>query len=70
MLAGLALLLLPGHARAAENAAGKEEEFLAVLQSSSAPPQEKGMAGKQLAIYGSAKSVPALAFRLGDPELA
>jgi len=69
MLAGLALLL-PGHVRAAEDAAGKEQKFLAVLQSSSAPPQEKAMACKQLAIYGSSKSVPALAALLGNPELA
>ncbi|MGC8989572.1 MAG: HEAT repeat domain-containing protein, partial [Verrucomicrobiia bacterium] len=70
VLAGLALLLLPEHARAAENGAGKEEKFLAVLQSSSAPPQEKAMACKQLAIHGSSKSVPALASLLGNPELA
>ncbi|MDH7502708.1 MAG: HEAT repeat domain-containing protein, partial [Verrucomicrobiota bacterium] len=70
MLAGFALLLLPEHARAAENASAKEEKFLAVLQSSSAPPQEKAVACKQLAIYGSSKSVPALASLLGNPELA
>jgi HEAT repeat protein len=46
-----------------------ESKLIAVLQSA-APPQEKAMACKQLAICGSKDAVPALAALLPDKELA
>lgn len=48
----------------------KEREFLAVLESSTAGKPDKAIACKQLAIYGSAAAVPALAPLLRDAELA
>lgn len=47
----------------------KEAEFLAVLRSD-APGADKAIACKQLAIYGSAESVPYLARLLPDEKLA
>ena len=55
-------------ARAAE-AAKKETQLIGVLQSD-APPQDKAIPCKRLAIYGSGKAVPVLAGLLPDPELA
>lgn len=58
---------------AAENvepATAKEARFLAVLRSANAAPQDKAIACKQLAIYGSSNAVPALAELLSNPELA
>jgi HEAT repeat protein len=46
-----------------------ESNFIGVLQSG-APPQDKAIACKQLAIYGSKAAVPALAALLPDKELA
>jgi HEAT repeat protein len=46
-----------------------ESKLIAVL-TSAAPPQEKAMTCKQLAIYGSKAAVPALAALLPDKELA
>ncbi len=48
----------------------KEREFVVVLQSATAGKPEKAIACKQLAIYGSAAAVPALAPLLRDAELA
>ena len=47
----------------------KESDLIAVLQSN-APQGEKAIACKDLAIYGSAQAVPALAPLLADKELA
>ncbi|MCP5527380.1 MAG: HEAT repeat domain-containing protein [Verrucomicrobiales bacterium] len=60
------LLALP----VAHSAAGaKEAPLIAILQSN-APAAEKAIPCKQLAIYGSAAAVPALAPLLQDAELA
>ena len=45
---------------AAESAADKQRRLIAVLQSD-APPQDKAIPCKQLAIYGDKEAVPALA---------
>ena len=59
-------------ATAAERSAAsqaKERELIAVLRSD-APPQDKAIPCKQLAIYGTADAVPALAPLLADKDLA
>ncbi|MBL7222711.1 MAG: HEAT repeat domain-containing protein [Candidatus Brocadiae bacterium] len=66
-LAAVALALAAGHARAAE--ATKEQKLIQVLQSD-APPQQKAITCKHLAIYGSEAAVPALAPLLADEQLA
>jgi HEAT repeat protein len=68
--AGMAL----GQARAvaADNqnsAAEKQRKLISVLQSD-APPQDKAIACKQLAVYGAKDAVPALAPLLADARLA
>ena len=45
-----------------------ENELIAILQSA-APPQEKALTCKRLAVYGSEKAVPALSPLLLDPHL-
>jgi len=55
-----------GRAGAAEE---KERKLIGVLQSD-APPQDKAITCKQLAIYGTQDAVPALAPLLADKELA
>ena len=47
----------------------KERKLIGVLQSGAAP-QDKAMACKQLAIYGSQEAVPAVAPLLGDKDLS
>jgi HEAT repeat protein len=56
---------------AADNASSREKarQALSVLQSD-APPQDKALACKRLAIYGTAEAVPALASLLSDEKLA
>ena len=54
---------------AAESAADKQRRLIAVLQSD-APPQDKAIPCKQLAIYGDKEAVPALAPLLADKDLA
>jgi HEAT repeat protein len=54
---------------AAESASEKETKLIEVLQSD-APPGEKAITCKKLAIYGSGKAVPALAPLLANPDLA
>jgi HEAT repeat protein len=57
-------------AAADKNAAeGKESQLIGVLRSD-APPQDKAITCKQLAIYGSKAAVPALAPLLADEHLA
>ena len=60
------------YAAAADNqnvAEEKERQLIGVLQSD-APPQDKAMTCKQLAIYGSKAAVPSLAALLPDEHLA
>jgi HEAT repeat protein len=52
-----------------EAAKEKERQLIAVLKSD-APPQDKAIPCKQLAIYGSKEAVPALAALLSNTELA
>ena len=49
--------------------AEKQRSLICVLQTN-APPAEKALACKQLAIYGTKDAVPALAPLLADPQLA
>ena len=46
-----------------------EEVMIATLTSADAPPADKAITCKQLAVYGSADCVPAVAALLSDPEL-
>lgn len=55
---------------AAHAAANEKEAPLIAILESNAPPAEKAIPCKQLAIYGSEAAVPALAPLLRDPELA
>lgn len=68
-LAAAALLMPASLAQAAENAAPTQDELLRVLRSD-APPQEKAITCKKLAIYGNKEAVPALAVLLPDPQLS
>src|SRR5713101_7338200 len=52
-----------------ESAADKQRKQIAILQSD-APPQDKAIPCKQLAIYGNKDAVPALAPLLANKELA
>ena len=52
-----------------EDVAAQQAKQIAILKSS-APPQDKALACKRLAIYGSKDAVPALAPLLADKELA
>ena len=67
--AGLILTTAPGIAADQQTAAEKQRQLIAVLQSN-ATGGEKAIACKQLAIYGSADAVPALAPLLKDEQLA
>ncbi|MFN0056699.1 MAG: HEAT repeat domain-containing protein [Planctomycetales bacterium] len=66
-----ALLLWTGATRAVDDpaVAAKEAQLIQLLQSG-APAQERAVACKQLAVYGSARAVPELAKLLADPQLA
>jgi len=66
-LAALAAPLLA--ADTAPSSADRERNLIGVLQSE-APPQDKAITCKRLAIYGTARAVPALAPLLSDPHLA
>lgn len=52
-----------------ESAAEKQRRLIAILKSD-APPQDKAIPCKQLAIYGNKDAVPALAPLLADKDLA
>jgi HEAT repeat protein len=70
----LAAVLAIAHASFAadstrESAADKQRKFIAILQSD-APPQDKAIPCKQLAIYGNKEAVPALAPLLSNKDLA
>ena len=74
-LTALLACVLPAgqvHAAAAQSqdsAAEKQRSLIRVLQTN-APPAEKAVACKQLAIYGTKDAVPALAPLLSDAQLA
>src|SRR5213593_1928033 len=70
--AGLALAVSVGEGRAADakdSPAEKQRTLIKVLKSH-APPEDKAIACKQLAIYGTKDAVPALAALLPDAKLA
>src|SRR6266404_1262243 len=56
-------------AEVASSAQAKEGELLSLLRSDTAP-QDKAIACKQLAVYGTEKAVPVLAPLLSDERLA
>src|SRR5438045_760140 len=58
-----------GVAASTESAAEKQRKLIAILQSD-APPQDKAIPCKQLAIYGDKAAVPALAPLLANKDLA
>ena len=60
--AAVSMLMIP-----AQSAAEDEQPLIKLLQSD-APKAEKAVACKKLAVWGSAKAVPALAALLPDPE--
>src|SRR5687767_12692503 len=66
--AALFLTITPA-SLAAETVADKQRKLIAILQSD-APPQDKAIPCKQLAIYGNKDAVPALAPLLADKDLA
>lgn len=71
LAAGLAVIPQPG-ANAADRqdtSADKQRKLIAVLRSD-APPQEKAITCKRLAIYGNREAVPALAPLLANKDLA
>ena len=63
------ILALAQASLAAESSAEKQRKLIAVLQSD-APPQDKAIPCKQLAIYGDKDAVPALSSLLADKDLA
>jgi HEAT repeat protein len=70
----LAAITVPGKANASagdskDSLKEKQRKLIQVLKSDAAPG-EKGIACKQLAIYGTKDAVPALAPLLADPDLA
>jgi HEAT repeat protein len=72
MVATAAMAFGQASAFAADNSnssAEKQRKLISVLQSD-APPQDKAIPCKQLAIYGTKDAVPALAPLLLDPQLA
>ncbi len=69
VIAGLVLATAWTQAFAAKTVAPKEADLIKIIQSD-APPQNKAIPCKQLAIYGTAKAVPALAALLTDANLA
>jgi HEAT repeat protein len=56
-------------ARCAPQSTTQEAELIAVLESD-APPADKAMACKRLAVHGTAAAIPALSELLPDPELS
>jgi HEAT repeat protein len=69
----VAAVMAAGPARAADadkQAAGEKQRKLIGVLRSDAPPQDKAITCKQLAVYGSEEAVPALAALLSDAQLA
>jgi len=69
-LAVLMALAVPAHAKGATNSATEQERALIQLLRSNAPPDQKAVACKELAVRGTYKAVPALAPLLADERLA
>jgi HEAT repeat protein len=72
-LAAALLATLSQHALSAadtQRSAPEQEANLIKVLKSDAPPQDKAITCRQLAIYGTKQAVPALAPLLTDPELA
>jgi len=71
LLLALALGMMPLalHAATSDSAADRERQLIQVLRSD-APPSEKAISCKRLAIYGTERAVPVLAPLLSDPDLA
>lgn len=67
---GIAASPLQAAAADAPNAAAEREAKLIATLQSDAPPQEKAIACKHLAIYGGKDAVPVLTALLGDEQLA
>lgn len=65
---GSSLVASPSRAADAESSADKERTLIAVLQSG-APPEDKAITCKKLAVYGSKAAVSALAPLLLDKDL-
>ena len=59
-----------GHRALAAGASADKEAGLIQIIKSDAPPQDKAIPCKELAIYGTAKAVPALAALLPDKDLS
>jgi len=55
--------------RAAESQAEKQQKYIAIIKSD-APPQEKAVPCKMLAVYGDKEAVPALAALLPNKDLS
>ncbi|WP_146390516.1 HEAT repeat domain-containing protein [Allorhodopirellula solitaria] len=60
--------LVPANARGADEIP-TETEMIATLTSADAPPADKAITCKQLAVFGSADCIPSVAALLSDPEL-
>jgi HEAT repeat protein len=69
LISTLAFIPTTNRAAAPVNAAETERSLIAVLKSD-APPDEKAITCKKLAVYGSPEAVPVLAPLLLDPHLA
>jgi len=69
LLAGLVFAAAGPRAFAADGAADKEAALIKIIQSN-VPPRDKAIPCKELAIYGTAKAVPALAALLTDKDLS
>ncbi len=67
--ASIVFLAAGSFAASPESSADKERRLIAILQSE-APPQDKAIPCKQLAVYGSKDAVPALAPLLANSDLA
>lgn len=69
LIAGLVFAVVGASALAADAGADKEAGLIQIIQSN-VPPQDKAIPCKELAIYGTAKAVPALAALLPDKDLS
>ncbi len=67
-LAAIVMVAISLFSLPATSVAEEEQPLIKVLQSN-APPQEKAITCKKLAVWGTAQAVPALAALLPDPEL-
>ena len=70
ILLAMTLALTSGSVRAADGANPPDERQLIELLQSDAPPQEKAITCKRLAVFGTKDAVPALGALLADKELS